>query len=1461
VRAPSTAVPGSTTAPATSPAAPARAAADPFRGSVRLAPATPGSVRFTVTPASLQLAPAAMEQDASTAAIEGFTAIGDPGAAPRLERVLTVAVPPLGDVRLDAVVSTLSVHEGVTLAALPAQGRDGKVTRARSARAAAAITAGAKLLGVQWIRNQRVARIAIDPLAYDAAAHRLSVADRIDVSLLVQPLGSLGSRFEPDDPYEPVYRATLVNYDQGKQWRRPESGALASTAKSLGLPVGNALATIPDTSVLNGHTWVKLAVTHTGFYSVNFSALRNTALFGNDTTNTFSRLRLFTLPGYPVLPEKSYCDTCAMQEVSIGVANDAFNDGVFGNNADAFFFFAQGPSGWASDFDPSYADTVYINHPYETKNYYYLTIDNPVSPIAGTPQRMTMRDATPTGTAPVVTTFPDRIRFEEDHASEYWPDAGPGTSSLEWEKWFWVSMDQGGSFDFSFDVPEADTTQGCRFRLRQWGITDNKGAFNGQNACYGPSFDHYLNASFNSVAFPQVHWDAYLFQGVGRRGVVTFDTTGTLTTLGDEQLHRIGNKVHLDVPRLQFDDCPDRIDRSALAWFEIYYQHLLQPHADTLVFRSPGASGPYEYDIGPFVGAAPPRLFDVTNSVAPVEIHVLPSMWNGSTRTLSFEDTASVVHRYRVFPDSVLSIARMASTSVSDAPPTSLVDNLRSHTNGADYVIIYFDEFQEAAQALADARSKRLPGIGHGPPYVTKTIPISALYDQFSGGRTDPNAIRECLRAAYFNWKIRPRFVMFLGDASYDFKDYKGQAGPGRPGCLLPTSENNYDFTPVIERQFSTDDRLATVTDASSPIPDYFIGRIPADDETSALAAVRKLVGYESAPSFGESRNTTLLLADDDLQGADCDGIGWGHLQQTNDINLNHIPPHEDRNYVYLHTFATGPQNTKPEARSTLKADLNQGVSIFNYIGHGSPFKITDESVFIDTDAGSLSNANKLFLFVAASCDVGKFNDPTVVSLGEALLMAPTTGAVAVISATEQALSSLNVDLAKDMYDAVFARATVAIPSDTLAGSGQYHVPIGAALVEGKIRSAALTNGEKYQVMGDPATLLNAPHWWADVTLKDVNGAPLSQVQRGQTVQFDGQVLDEPGGSPQSCNGNVNVLFEDSAPTNSTLGNGWDVPPYANRTCSTSYPYDTQTYRFSAGPMYHGNVSVTNGQFHGRFVVPMDATLGGFGRARAYVQGRLAGAAADTDGVGSIPVTVAGGTPDPTDHEGPRITLSFAGGTRAVHPDATLNIDLFDQSGIMTTGHAPQNSIIVTLDGNTTQRTNVTASFRYAADSYQHGTATYVLPGVKRGPHTLSVQAADNLATGITATEHRSSATISFEVVDKATLHIDRAFVFPNPIRSSGPGSGGTFVINVPGDSLNTLIRIYTISGRAIRTLHQFGGLGQVQIPWDGRDAEGDPLANGTYLFKVYANVREADGSSSAGEEDAAVGKFVVVNR
>src|SRR5439155_20494761 len=204
-----------------------------------------------------------------------------------------------------------------------------------------------------------------------------------------------------------------------------------------------------DTSRFAGRSWIKFAIQKTGFYAVNFSRVRQSSLFGAGSSVPFDGLRLFTWPGRTVLPEDSYCDTCDYRDVALGIVRDVGPpsagvdgpaDGKFSDNRDAIYFFAQGPDGWESDMDDSRPDTSFIDHPYDSNNFYYLTVATRDFPVSDTsypvpPQRIgadasSLRSVRPDGSETPVATVAGRLHLEEDH--EYWPDATAIGTTLVW---------------------------------------------------------------------------------------------------------------------------------------------------------------------------------------------------------------------------------------------------------------------------------------------------------------------------------------------------------------------------------------------------------------------------------------------------------------------------------------------------------------------------------------------------------------------------------------------------------------------------------------------------------------------------------------------------------------------------------------------------------------------------------------------------------------------------------------------------------------------------------------------------------------------------------------------------------------------------------------------------------------------------------------------------------------------
>ncbi|MBK8553017.1 MAG: T9SS type A sorting domain-containing protein [Ignavibacteria bacterium] len=93
-----------------------------------------------------------------------------------------------------------------------------------------------------------------------------------------------------------------------------------------------------------------------------------------------------------------------------------------------------------------------------------------------------------------------------------------------------------------------------------------------------------------------------------------------------------------------------------------------------------------------------------------------------------------------------------------------------------------------------------------------------------------------------------------------------------------------------------------------------------------------------------------------------------------------------------------------------------------------------------------------------------------------------------------------------------------------------------------------------------------------------------------------------------------------------------------------------------------------------------------------------------------------------------------------------------------------------------------------------------------------------------------NSDTISYDVIVSGELAVKDLYNYPNPMKE-----GTSFIFNIAGSYAPTKfkIKIYTVSGRLIKQIESAVNIGNNQIPWDGRDEDGDIISNGTYLYKL----------------------------
>ena len=128
---------------------------------------------------------------------------------------------------------------------------------------------------------------------------------------------------------------------------------------------------------------------------------------------------------------------------------------------------------------------------------------------------------------------------------------------------------------------------------------------------------------------------------------------------------------------------------------------------------------------------------------------------------------------------------------------------------------------------------------------------------------------------------------------------------------------------------------------------------------------------------------------------------------------------------IYLDNFIQNIEDgviTSSQAKNKLNYAIEDGSFILNYIGHGNEFLWTEEKILDENSIYSWKNRIKLPLFLTATCEFGKYDDPLITSGGEMLLNKENGGAIALLTTTRPVFSKTNFKLNNQFYKNVFKK-------------------------------------------------------------------------------------------------------------------------------------------------------------------------------------------------------------------------------------------------------------------------------------------------------------------------------------------------------------------------------------------------------------------------------------------------------
>jgi hypothetical protein len=348
---------------------------------------------------------------------------------------------------------------------------------------------------------------------------------------------------------------------------------------------------------------------------------------------------------------------------------------------------------------------------------------------------------------------------------------------------------------------------------------------------------------------------------------------------------------------------------------------------------------------------------------------------------------------------------------------------LKNARNLADYLVIGPKALLDAARPLLERRRRQ--GLS------TKAVPIEEVYSEFGYGEKRPEAIRELLRYAFHRWRKPPRYVLLLGDATYDFKDHLSTGVTNEvPPLMVRTS---YLWT-------ASDPGFAEVN-GDDVLPDLAIGRLPASSPAEVARMVEKILNYERRPA---ADSPAVVVADNADEAGD--------FERDAEAIAERFP---SARVIRLSRLGV------EGSRTAIVEAFDRGSWLLSYVGHGGIQLWAQEDVFDTSQVESLAAQAEQPLLLTLNCLNGYFHFPYFDSLSEALLKADGKGAVAAFSPSGLSLNGPARELHLALVDELLSKRHKRLGDAVLAAQATY--------ARSGLAPELLAI---YQLLGDPALTL-----------------------------------------------------------------------------------------------------------------------------------------------------------------------------------------------------------------------------------------------------------------------------------------------------------------------------------------------------------------------------------------------------
>ncbi len=662
------------------------------------------------------------------------------------------------------------------------------------------------------------------------------------------------------------------------------------------------------------------------------------------------------------------------------------------------------PGDWIEFVASDYSDE------YQKENVYQLTWDKKNNEDLSHYKVLSISPTqTNAGTKNLIQNFQNSLHLEENY---YFKDFiyRPDTAT---DVWFWLNLTAPSKQDIQFNLPQlvSDTSHMAQFQICLQGYSYPNVHPN-----------HHVLVHLNRTLIGDIRWDGqkqYIFENfqVPTSCLSTGKNTMTFEAPGD-----IDSKKTLSNP----------LDVSFLNWVNIRYWQQLEPSQGSLIFTLASTDNNSDATIS-LQGLAKSnyRIFNpdekiVAKIAASTDDEPNPVL---NIPVRSFSASTGQTERYILLSDQT---PLLEPTTIE---PMWKFD-LYNTANAADYLIITHRNFYDVIKPLAQYREKQ--GL------KTKIVTVDAVYDEFNHGFFSPQAIRDFIEYTEKYWHTPPRYVLLVGDASFDYLDNSRKHVP----CYIPT----YDWHRQNSYRSGQDNWFIEkyANDSSKPL--LSIGRFPVNEPEEVTRMTQRIMDYESDSTDAPWKHNVLMIA----------GIE-PMFHQNSDELIQKFPSSLNPYKLYMDG------NTVTKAIDTAKRErvlneLNDGRVMVHFTGHGGGGIWADKELFLLEDIKKLTNDHKLPLIFSLTCYSADFDSPFTNCLGEEMVRSKTGGAIAFYGASTLSMAYDNFSISRTLFDVLFNEKERTL-GDIIQKTRR----------KLKSQGMSMDNVDIYNLLGDPALRVQLP--------------------------------------------------------------------------------------------------------------------------------------------------------------------------------------------------------------------------------------------------------------------------------------------------------------------------------------------------------------------------------------------------